>query len=114
MKKYAETAIKAAELIVSGSDPESAWEKASCIVFIPNSTSQKKGCPKNAFLALYGVKTKGKNATYALNALHYLKNNPAKSITEDELWDIALDGEQKTYNSQMAVVLALWEAGYLK
>ena len=111
MGKYGEIAVKAARYISGGSEPRPAWEKASCEVFTPGSSSQKKGCPKNAFLGLYGGK--GKNATYAQNALAYLKDNPNINISENELWAIIMSGNQKAHNNQMDVVLSLYKEGLI-
>lgn len=107
MNKYAIIAQNAATLVQPGSEPSVAWETASCQVFTPGSASQKKGCPKNAFLGLYGGT--GKNATYAQKALQYLRQNPNTSVTPFELWNIVLTGESKCYNSQMDVVLAAYK-----
>jgi len=113
MNSYASTALKAADLISQGLDPKNAWEKASFHYFKPGSAAQKKGCPKNAFLGLYGVNPNGKNATYARNAVNYLRKNPNyKSI--GNLWSIARGENEICHNSQMHVVLALWNAGYIK
>ncbi len=53
MKKFGETAIKAVELFTSEkvATPEEAWRKAANEVIACKSV-RKKGCPKNAFLAL--------------------------------------------------------------
>lgn len=111
MGKYGEVAVKAAQYIKEGKDPLPAWEKASCEIFEPGSSSQKKGCPKNAFLGLYGGR--GKNATYAQTALAYLKANPLQSITADELWAIVMSGTRKVHNHQMDVVLSLYKEGLI-
>lgn len=113
MNRYALTAIKAAEFISQDIEPRTAWEKASCMYFEPGSAAQKKGCPKNAFLGLYGINPEGKNATYARNAVSYLRKNPMDNSIE-HLWAIARGEKQIVHNSQMHVVLALWNAGYLE
>lgn len=113
MNKYATTALKAAELIRSGLDPRSAWERSSCLYFEAGSSGQKKGCPKNAFLGLYGINPTGKNAIYAITALNYLKHNP-RETSVDRLWEIANNGSKIKHNSQMNVVLALWQSGYIR
>ncbi|HOF27400.1 MAG TPA: hypothetical protein PK761_01535 [Clostridia bacterium] len=109
MNKYSQVAIKAGSYVKDGMTPKDAWEKASCEIFKPGSSSQKKGCPKNAFLGLYGGK--GKNAEYAIKALDFLKKNPNINIKPRELWLIVTEGISKTYNQQMDVVIALFEAG---
>ena len=106
--KYAETAVIAAKYVNAGLPPRSAWEKASCEIFIPNSFSQKKGCPRNAFLGLYGGT--GKNAEYAQKALKILKSGNT-NISERDLWQIVTGNSGKAYNSQMHVVKALFDEG---
>lgn len=111
MNKYAQTAIRAAHYMQSGFNANNAWEKASCEIFVPGSYSQKKGCPRKAFLGLFGGS--GKNAKYAQKALAYLKEHGMNGITTAELWKIAVNGEAKIHNSQMEVVLALFREGLI-
>jgi hypothetical protein len=111
MGKYGDVAIKAARYVNEDIDPRAAWEKASCEIFEPGSSSQKKGCPKNAFLGLYGGK--GKNADYARSGLDYLKAHPSVNVTEIELWEIVMKGVRKSYNHQMDVVLSLYKEGLI-
>jgi hypothetical protein len=113
MDKYAHVAIIAANYIQNGLSPQQAWEKASCEVFPKGSTSQKKGCPKNAFLGLFEVNTDSVNAIYAMNARKYLAANPTRRVTPGELWKIVMNGRAKRHNSQMNVVLALYENNLL-
>ena len=107
MNKYAQTAIRAVEYIKAGFNAEQAWEKASCEYFEKGSSSQKKGCPKGAFLGLFS-KNSGKNADYATKALEILREHPQHKYSKYELWKLVTDGEVKAHNSQMDVVLALW------
>ena len=109
MGKFGEVAVKAVEYVKEGLDPRSAWEEASCEIFERGSSLQKKGCPKNAFLGLYGGN--GKNAEYAKVALTYLKSNPNTEVTEHQLWEIVMSGVHKAYNHQMDVVLSLYKEG---
>lgn len=112
MNKYAKIALLAAKDVELGIDPVIAWEKASKIIFTSGSSSQKKGCPKNAFLGLYGGK--GKNAEYAQKALNYLKANKSnEQISEIDLWNIVTENVGKSYNSQMHVVKALFKEKYI-
>lgn len=111
MNKYSQIALKAAKYVKEGLNPEEAWEKASCEIFEKGSNSQKKGCPKNAFIGLYGINTNSKNAQYAIKALNYLKDNKINDITTKELWDIV--GVGISHNHQMNVVLALYKEGMI-
>lgn len=111
MNKYAKTALIAARYLESGINPVDAWEKASCTVFIPGSAAQKKGCPKNAFLGLYGGE--GINAKYAQKGITYLEEHGSNKITAQKLWDIVTDGIGKKHNDQMHVVIAMFDNGML-
>lgn len=83
MNKYAQTALKAAHYVELGEEPLKACEEASRELFKIGSSAQKKGCPKNAFLGLYGGK--GKNAEYARKGLAYLHTYGGDSVTEKDL-----------------------------
>lgn len=112
MNKYAQTAIKAVGYINTGLEAEQAWEKASCEYFEIGTSSQKKGCPKSAFLGLFSKKAnklKSKNATYAYKALTILRNNPNHNYSPNELWALVVADDPKKHNSQMDIVLVLWE-----
>ncbi len=125
MNKYGQAAIKAAELIKLGNSPIEAWEKATIEIF-GVSTSQKKGCPKSTFLALAevglvknispGSYTKAKeNKEYALKAIEILKQYKIQpsTLSTKELWN-KVQNIDKKYNSQMDVVLALWNNNLIK
>lgn len=124
--KYAKATQKAVELIGKRTikSPIEAWEKATSDIFRQGSSSQIKSCPKNAFLGLCetgrvtgidkGNYTKSqKNKGYALVALRILENNPSFSDGPKELWELVVEGKDIVHNSQMDVVLALWQNGYL-
>jgi hypothetical protein len=123
MNKYGLTAIKSVQNYRDSYSIEELWSRAAKEVFETKS-SQEKGCPKNTFLALCeeglvkgipkGNYTKSeKNKSYALNTVAILKNNPNNSFTPKELWDKLELGDKRS-NSQMDVVLALWENGLIK
>jgi hypothetical protein len=90
----------------------------------PTKSSQEKGCPKNTFLGLCeaglvkgipkGNYTKSiKNKEYALKAVTILKQNKEIKFSPKELWE-KLELGNKRSNSQMDVVLALWEHGFIE
>jgi len=114
MNNYEKVALLAAKMVERGETPENAWNTASCEVFEKGSTAQRKSCPKNAFLGLYGIRRQGKNAQYAQKALAYLRKAHTENISPLQLWEIVMNGEKKTYNNQMHVVLALFKEGYIK
>lgn len=65
-----------------------------------------KGIPKGGY-------TKSvKNKEYALKAVAILKQNKEITFSPKELWE-KLELGDKRHNSQMNVVLALWESGWI-
>lgn len=108
MTKYVQTAILAAQYVQSGDNPVHAWERASCEVFALGSTSQKKGCPKNAFIGLY-TDSDTVNGHYAREGLAYLREHSSENISPRELWEIITERSGKAYNGQMDVVIALYK-----
>ena len=123
MNKYGQTALLAVVFLESkrAFNPIEAWQKAIVEVF-DSPSSQVKGCPKNTFLALCetgeveGVKpgkytNSKKNKSYALKAISILQSNPSLSEDPKALWDIVQEGKPIKHNSQMDVVIALWEKG---
>lgn len=113
MSKYGDVAVNAAKLIKRGIPPRKAYEKAALEMWPDKPASREKGCPLNAFLGLY-TNSQLKNAEYARSALSILRSNPDKKYTPRELWYVVQNGINKAHNGQMEVVLALWNAGYIK
>ncbi|GEC88141.1 DUF6979 family protein [Brevibacillus brevis] len=124
MGKYGETALLAVKLIESNqaATPQEAWEKASTKLFGAGTYGQKKGCPKGAFLGLCeegfirgieaGKYTKSlDNKAYALRAAALLVKDPTLSQSPSTLWKAI--NIQKSHNSQMDVVIWLWENNYI-
>jgi hypothetical protein len=127
VSKYGRVALRAAEILKRGWDtsPRDAWRLAAAEVFPAKVPSQKKACPKGAFLGLVedglvvdvpaqpcgaGVD----NKAYAVEAVRLLVRSP--SLAEagpGELWLRVMNGRDKRPNSQMDVVLALWERGLI-
>ena len=116
--KYGQTALKAAQNYNSSESVVEFYERAASEMFNTKS-SQEKSCPKGTFLGLCeeglvkgipkGNYTKSvKNKGYTLKAISILKANPKTSYTSKELWE-KLELGDKRHNSQMDVVLALWE-----
>jgi hypothetical protein len=126
MDKYGISAITAVKLYNSGraSSPRDAWERATSVSFGSGTASQVKGCPRDAFLGLCeaghvagvptGIYTRSqKNKQYAVAALALLKNDPSLAISLGRLWKQVTQGEAKQHNSQMNVVVALWNNGLI-
>jgi len=121
--KYAKVALKTVENYAKTKNPKLAWEQAARDL-IDSKTAQVKGCPKSAFLGLCemgwvkgipkGNYTRSKmNKDYAVTAVKILQNNKEHVFDAIELWDLSLT-EPKSHNSQMDVVLALWDGGLIQ
>lgn len=126
MNKYGQAAIKAVDLIESkrANTPQTAWEMATMEIFGDGTPAQRKGCPRSTFLALcetgnvkgieFGVYTSAKqNKAYAIKALELLIGDPSLSKDSKTLWNRIQGGIEKSHNSQMDVVLALWTGGFI-
>lgn len=122
MSKYGKAAVIAAKRLRIGkdSDPIDAWNNATRAVFPSSESSQKKGCPKGAFIGLcnegliQGLEASNyskptKNGQYAVQAIEVLKRNRFIASQPDLLWK-KVAGNTKTENHQMDVVVGLWEA----
>jgi hypothetical protein len=121
--KYGFAAKKAA--VISG-NPIESWKIA--VKDFASESSKTKPCPKNTFLGLCeagfvkGIKSgsyfKRKkpnlNKKYAVKAVELLTSN--SKLSKKELWELVreeLSLGNKRSNSQMDVVLALWENGFI-
>lgn len=126
---YSTVAVKAAKLAANEKiNPVEAWEHCAKNEFPVSEASQKKSCPKNTFLGLceeglvkgipVGKYTRSvENKRYALNAIKILSSNKNSILKHSELWKEVLKLEadkNKKANSQMTVVLALWEKNMIK
>jgi hypothetical protein len=126
---YALSAITAAKLASEKNlTPVDAWAKAVVKEFPNSISSQLKGCPKNAFLGLCedglikGI-PRGKysrsvlNKHYAVTAIEFLREWKNSKLSPLDLWPAVLkkldEHSKKQHNSQMNVVLALWDADLL-
>lgn len=124
MNRYGEVAVNAVHSILNEEDvhPLIAWKKAAAVAFGEGTWAQRKGCPKNAFLGLceeglvqgipagsYVEKSGSwKNKGYAVQAIEVLKGRPELSKDKLGLWRAVIRGNEMSHNSQMDVVLALW------
>ena len=126
MGKYGEVANQATSLIATGdiSDPIKAWDIASKKVFPNSESSRTKSCPRSTFLGLceagyvsgveIGTYTRSKkNKAYALSAIEFVAENPRLLTDEKSLWSMVVYPSDKKYNSQMDVVISLWNNGHI-
>jgi hypothetical protein len=126
---YKKSAILAAKIASNNKkSPKVAWEQAAKKEFPSSKSNQQKGCPKNTFLGLCEISCiKGipagnytrsdSNKLYGIVALIILAANQNQLYTPAKLWkevltQLKLDANKKP-NSQMNVVLALWNEGYI-
>jgi hypothetical protein len=127
VNKYAQSAVEAANLCSRDKkiSPQTAWDQVTSRLFGKGTSSQKKGCPRGAFLGLceegyvkdipsgkYCNSLKNKN--YALTAFAFLIQEPdLANQSPIYLWQCVIIGERKVHNSQMDIVIALWKNGLL-
>lgn len=120
MNKYGKAAIRAVDNYKISKNPKQAWKEA-VNEFFESKSSKDKGCPRGTFLALcHNGLIKGippgpyansikENKEYALKAVEILKNRNQKpsQFSSKDLWNKVQEID-KNYNSQMDVVLELW------
>ena len=118
--KYGECSIKAVYFIThKGYSPIDAWEATTIHAFGKGSSSQKKVCPRGAFLGLCsngdikgvpgGDYTKSiLNKEYAIRTARFLRSNPKLASSPVLLWRRVIGSKKKQHNNQLDVVLALW------
>ncbi|MEH7112467.1 hypothetical protein V7124_08790 [Neobacillus niacini] len=127
MGKYGQAAVDAASLVSTNPlvTPRDAWNLATTEIFGKGTSSQLKGCPRSTFLGLCeegyikGVAPGNnhlkstKNKEYGIKAVALLKKDP--SLVEDvsQLWYKVVEGEVKVHNSQMDIVVTLWNSNLL-
>lgn len=126
MGKYGEAAVKAVKYLNEQKldSPNKAWNQVTIEIFGEGSSSQKKGCPKNTFLGLCeegviegvssGIYTKSKkNKEYGLKAVKILSERNNK-FDQKTLWNEVIEKQDTKHNSQMDVVLSLWNEGMIR
>lgn len=125
MNKYGDAALRAVEYYKIKKNPKQAWIEAVKELF-KSKSSRDKGCPRGTFLALcHNGLIKGipqgpyannikENKVYALRAVDLLKetNEQPSTLSSRNLWD-QVEEFGKNHNSQMDVVLSLWNAGLI-
>ena len=121
--RYGEAAIMAArQESPADVSPVARWESAMMTLYPTSSSARKKGCPRGAFLGLCeeglvrgipaGRYTASKdNKDYAVRAAALLTAGTQRWSTS-ALWK-AVAKPAKTHDSQMDIVLALWNNGLI-
>lgn len=123
---YGQAALDAINLVKgkTTNSPIEAWEKATISIFGLGTSSQRKGCPKDAFLGLCqeglvkgilpdNYTTSVKNKFYAVKAIGIIKAKPELANDPKSLWKTVAK-QPKVHNSQMDVVIALWSTGLIE
>jgi len=124
--KYGKAAVKAYLHVLSGKSPEQAWHEASCEIFGAGTHSQRKSCPKGAFLGLcskemlkgipQGNYSTSVNGEYAVKALDIVKRFGKWDLSKKLLWNKTLEelnfNKNICPNNQIDVVLSLFNQGY--
>ncbi|UUE11788.1 hypothetical protein NMX13_09520 [Dickeya zeae] len=127
---YGDTAIAAVAVYdrLNKSEPRECWDD-SIILFTTSKDSQKKGCPRSAFLGLCQdgyvkgipkgnyLSSDSPNKKYAKVAAELVLKELGRKYSKAELWLNATKNcvdAAKNQNGQMDVVLALKEAGLLQ
>lgn len=127
MGSYGSAAVSATRLVRArdASSPREAWVKSVKREFPHSVASREKSCPRDAFLGLCehglvrgvrpGSYTRSRlNKLYALRAVKVLRVRPHLANDELALWNKAMNGQKKTPNNQMEVVVALWATRLLR
>jgi hypothetical protein len=130
MGKYGTTAVRAAELLRNGyASADEAWREIAAEVFSNAPEAEKKVCPREAFFGLCEaglikgvlastcrrVDTPSLNRGYSVAAARLLvAEGELATGSRSELWRRVMSASGadpgKKHNSQMDVVLALWNA----
>ncbi|MGH8427419.1 MAG: DUF6979 family protein [Bryobacteraceae bacterium] len=126
MPKYGEAAVAAAQMVSRGrvKHAPDAWEAAVKQIFPDRLASQRKGCPRGTFLGLCesglvkgvpgGSYTRARlNKQYAVDAVQLLRERPALANDPDQIWHLVIGRGTKVENSQMDVVVTLWQRGLI-
>jgi len=127
MGKFGKAAVSAANLIKSGkaSSPLDAWKKAVLSRTLAlTAWEQNKPCPKNTFLGLCaegvidGIASSSSTGSveqmYAKKAVALLRADPSLAGNKSDLWLKASSPPKKHHDSQMDVVVSLWNTGLIK
>ncbi len=126
MSEYGVAAVKAVELYIRGGTlPRQAWERVTIDIFGEGTSSQTKGCPRDAFLGLCeegmikdipaGTYTHSqKNRKYAVDAVMILMQVPSLASHPAALWNKVIGDQEKAHNQQMSVVIALWSNSLIR
>lgn len=119
---YNKYGFAAKEATLMGGNPVESWEIA--VKDFESKSAKIKGCPKNSFLGLceaglvkgikpgsyFKRKRENLNKKYAIKAVELLALD--SNLAKKELWKKVreeLSIGEKEHNSQMDVVLALWD-----
>jgi hypothetical protein len=122
--RYGEAALMAARQGAPADiNPVARWESAMEKLYPTSAAARKKACPRGTFLGLceeglvIGIPA-GRNTTskddkaYAVRAVALLTEGTQHCSTS-ALWRAVTNGAEKAHNSQMDIVLALWNNDFI-
>jgi hypothetical protein len=122
--RYGEAALMATrEGSSAGISPVARWESAMQKLYPSSPTARRKSCPRGAYLGLCeeglikwipaGRYTASRdNKDYAVRAAALLAEGN-QSWSTSTLWRAVTNDPERTHNSQMDIVLALWNNGLI-
>lgn len=124
--QYGRTAIRATSHLQSGAEscPQAAWAQAAEKVIL-SLESRNKVCPRSTFLGLCsaGLVRKvpagdyigmSENPRYAIKVVQILTKYPELARSPGKLWNKVVGPDGPVHNSQMNVVIALWDEGLIE
>ena len=124
--QYGRTAIRATSHLQSGAEscPQAAWAQAAEKVIL-SLESRKKVCPRSTFLGLCSAGLVRKvpagdyidmsgNPQYAIKAVQVLDKCPELAQSPGKLWIKVVGPDGPVHNSQIDVVIALWNKGLIE
>jgi hypothetical protein len=122
--RYGEAALMAARQGAPADiNPVARWESAMEKLYPTSAAARKKACPRGAFLGLceeglvIGIPagrytTSKDDKAYAVRAVALLTEGTQHCSTS-ALWRAVTNGAEKAHNSQMDIVLALWNNDFI-
>ncbi len=124
MRKSGKVALRAISNVHRGLRPDLAWDQAWSDEDRPGRKTQRKYCPRGAFLGLvdaglligadpggYARRLKTSHLL-AIAGVQLLRQDSSLASDPDSMWQL-LKTEQSTHNGQMDVVAALWNEGHI-
>ncbi len=121
--RYGEAALMAVRQSTAEADPAARWESAMEALYPTSPAARKKSAPRAAFLGLCeeglvkgipagAYKAPRLDKAYAVRAVSLL-TQATERLSIGALWRAVTGNVDKEHNSQMDVVLALWNNDFI-